>query len=70
MVMRCVSSASFSFLVNGQPSRPLTPSRGLRQGHPLSPFLFVLCAKGMSTLLRDAEEQSLSISWDKNWKES
>ena len=53
--MRCVSTAYFSILLNGQPSRKFLPSRSLRQGDPLSPFLFFLCAEGLSTLLRDAE---------------
>lgn len=30
LVMKCVSSATFSVLVNGQPSRSFTPSKGLR----------------------------------------
>ena len=58
MVMNCVSTATLSVLVNGQPSRHLKSHRGLRQGDPLSPNLFVLCAEGLSTLIRNAEEEN------------
>ena len=54
-IMKLVSSASFEVLVNGHPSRKFTPSRGLRQGGPISPILFIICAKGLSALLRNAE---------------
>jgi hypothetical protein len=46
-IMKLTSSTFFSILVNGIPSWPFSPSRGIRQGDPLSPFLFVIMAEGL-----------------------
>lgn len=50
-VMMCVTSVNYSILVNAYRIGPIQPGRGLRQGDPLPPYLFILVAKGISTLI-------------------
>ncbi|GAA0139421.1 hypothetical protein LIER_35086 [Lithospermum erythrorhizon] len=53
--MCIVSSVSYSFILNGAPKGFLRPSRGILQGDPLSPYLFLLCVEGLTSMLRMME---------------
>lgn len=46
------SLESYSVVINGRIGVRFKPNRGLRQGDPLSPFLFLLCDEGLSSLMR------------------
>lgn len=50
----CVSTASVNVLVNGSLSGKFRLERGLRQGDPLSPFLFLIVAEGLNLLAKEA----------------
>ena len=52
LMMECISSVSYSILINGEPSAPIHPTIGIRQRDPLSPYLFLFCTEGFHSLLQ------------------
>ena len=57
LLMLSVKTVSYSILVNGKPKGMIKPSRGIYQGDPLSPFLFLLCTEGSHGLINKAATQ-------------
>lgn len=57
LIMSCVKSVSYTIVINGTPYEKFSPTRGIRQGDPLSLYLFQLCAEGLSSLLKKAEAE-------------
>jgi hypothetical protein len=50
-IMGCVTSTNFVVLINGKPSCFFKSSRGLGQGFPLSPLLFLLVIEGLKKII-------------------
>lgn len=53
-IMFCVKSSTFFILINGELVGPICPSRRIREGDPLSPYIFLLGTEGLVTLLTQA----------------
>ena len=58
LIFNCVSTVSYSILVNGEPKGNIILPRGIRQGDPLSPFLFLCCLEGLNRMLQQAAQEN------------
>ncbi|XP_030499797.2 uncharacterized protein LOC115715121 [Cannabis sativa] len=55
LIMQCVSSVRYTIVHSGRTIRPIAPTRGIRQGDPLSTYLFIICVEGFSSLIQQSE---------------
>lgn len=56
-ILTCLSTVRYSFNLNGENKGLIRPTRGIRQGGLLSPYFFLICAEGLTSLLKKAEMQ-------------
>jgi ribonuclease HI len=59
LIMMCVSSVEYAVLVNGEPCGQIKPERGLRQGDPISHYLFLICAEALSSMVKKANDDGI-----------
>lgn len=57
LIMMCVCSVRYNIVHGGKTFGPVIPTTGIRQGDPLSPYLFLLCAEGLSALIKNFEQK-------------
>ena len=63
LIMKCISTISYAVLINRETHGCITPTRGLCQGDPISPYLFLLCSESFTKLIMvAARNNKLSIS--------
>ena len=56
-ILQCVSTVSYSYLINAKILGSVKPHRGIRHGDPLSPYIFILCGQVLSGLCSKAERE-------------
>lgn len=55
LIHECISTTTLAVLINGSPTGFFKPTRGLRQGDPISPYLFLFCMEALSRTIMNAE---------------
>ena len=56
-IYKCMLTVSYSVLIYGELTKTIYPQRRIRQGDPISPYLYIICTKGLSQLIKNAIHQ-------------
>ena len=64
-ILSCVTSPSFSVLINGEPTDLFLASRGIRQGDLISSYLFIIMAEGLGRFIKFQATQGIvqGLKW-------
>lgn len=57
----CLQTIHYSMLINGDSLGKITPRKGIRQGDLLSPYLFILCTEGLSSMIKKIKVEGISM---------
>ncbi|KAI9165429.1 hypothetical protein LWI28_014034 [Acer negundo] len=66
LIMRCISSVSYPVIINGEVCSNIIPTTGLRQGDPLSPFLFHIFDEDLTSLIQDGQKRGNILGFQCN----
>ncbi|XP_026459578.1 uncharacterized protein LOC113360264 [Papaver somniferum] len=59
LIMNCISTVSYSVLLNGSPIGKFKPEKGLRQRDPMSPYLYIICVEALTSYIKHLEDTNL-----------
>lgn len=65
-IKACLHSTLFSIIINGQHTSWFSPSKGVRQGDPISPYLFILVSQNLSAILNHARYLNMIFGFYKD----